>query len=79
MPVYPPEAKAARVQGDVVLKISIDTLGNVESVQLVSGDPLLSGAATDAVKQWKFKPYILNGTPVAVETKATVKFTLVGQ
>lgn len=77
--LYPPKAKAAHVQGDVVLRVSIDTSGNVQSVQLVSGDPLLSDAAIDSVKQWKYKPYILNGTPVSVETTATVKFTLTGQ
>jgi protein TonB len=56
----------------------IGTAGDVQSVDVLSGDSLLSGAAIDAVKQWKYRPYLLNGTPETVETTATVVFTLAG-
>ena len=61
-----------------MLKIVIGTAGNVQSVDVLSGDSLLSGAAIDAVKQWKYRPYLLNGIPETVETIATVVFTLSG-
>jgi TonB family protein len=75
-PVYPPEAKAARVQGQVVLQVAISKTGDVSNLRVVSGDPLLTPAAMDAVKQWKYKPYILNGNPVDVDTQVNVNFTL---
>ncbi len=75
-PVYPPEARAAKVQGDVLLKVRISKAGDVQEVNLISGHPLLAGSAIDAVKQWKYKPYLLNGNPVEVETQAKVNFTL---
>ena len=52
----------------------IDTKGNVEELKLISGQPLLAAAALPAVKQWKYKPYLLNGQPVEVETQITVAF-----
>jgi TonB family protein len=75
-PVYPPIAKTARIQGSVVLAVEIDKEGAVTSVQVVSGHPMLATAATDAVKQWRYRPYILNGEPVAVRTEVTVNFQL---
>ena len=75
-PVYPPLARQAGIQGTVVLKVEINKTGDVESVQLVSGHPMLAPAAIEAVRQWKYKPYLLNGDPVAVETNVTVNFTL---
>jgi TonB family protein len=75
-PVYPPAAKAAKVQGTVVLKVKIGKAGDVQRVKLVSGHPLLVSAAIDAVKRWKFKPYLSNGFPVKVETIVRVNFTL---
>jgi protein TonB len=66
----------ARIQGRVVLKVVISKTGDVVSLALVSGDPLLAPAAIDAVKQWKYKPYLLNGNPVEVDTQVTVNFTL---
>jgi protein TonB len=75
-PVYPPLARAARVQGDVVLTAIISTNGDIENLQLVSGHPMLVPAALTAVRQWRYKPYLLNGTPVEVETTITVIFTL---
>jgi protein TonB len=77
-PVYPPLARAARVQGDVVLKAIIDKNGDIQDLQLISGHPMLVPGAIAAVKQWHYKPYLLNGQPVEVETTITVIFTLAG-
>ena len=75
-PPYPPLARAARVQGDVVLKAIIDRNGDIQDLQLITGHPMLVPAAIAAVKQWRYKPYLLNGQPVEVETTITVIFTL---
>lgn len=75
-PEYPAVPKRARIQGTVVLRIDVDKEGNVSNIQLISGHPLLAPAAIDAVKQWKYKPYLLNGKPVEVETQVRVNFTL---
>jgi len=75
-PVYPALARAARVQGDVILTAIISTNGEIENLQLVSGHPMLVPSALAAVKQWRYKPYLLNGTPTEVETTITVIFTL---
>ena len=75
-PVYPELARAARVQGAVVMRAVIGKSGAVQELQVVSGQPLLTQAALDAVKQWKYRPYILNGNPVEVDTQITVNFTL---
>jgi TonB family protein len=77
-PIYPQEARSARIQGTVVMKAVINQLGDVVSLDLVSGHPLLAPAALDAVKQWKYRPYLLNGNAVEVETQITVNFTLSG-
>jgi len=75
---YPADAKAARVQGQVVVRVLVSKTGDVQSVHLMSGDPLLAPAAIEAVKQWKYRPYILNGNAVEVDTTATVIFSLAG-
>lgn len=75
-PSYPPVARAARIHGVVVLTAIIDKDGNIENLQLMSGHPMLAPAAIDAVKQWRYKPYLLNGQPVEVETTVTVNFEL---
>jgi protein TonB len=75
-PTYPTLARSARVQGDVVLSAVINTNGQIENLQLVSGHPMLVPAAIAAVRQWRYKPYLLNGQPVEVETTITVIFTL---
>jgi protein TonB len=75
-PAYPPLARAARVQGDVVLSAAIDANGQITNLQLVSGHPILVPAAIAAVKQWRYKPFLLNGQPVEVETTITVIFSL---
>jgi TonB family protein len=77
-PQYPADAKDQRIQGVVVLKVNIDKEGNVYKVELISGHPLLAPPAIEAVKQWKYKPYLLNDAPVEVETQVTVNFTLAG-
>ena len=74
-PVYPEAARAAHAHGPVVLKTVIGKDGTVEKVEAVSGDPALVPAAMDAVKQWKYRPYLLNDTPLFVETTVTVNFT----
>jgi protein TonB len=75
-PVYPPLARQMRIQGAVELLASIGKDGSITSVKLISGDAVLSHAAIDAVKQWKYKPYYLNDQPVAIQTQITVKFKL---
>ncbi len=75
-PTYPPLARQARVQGEVVLTAIINTNGEIENLQLVSGHPMLVPQAIAAVKQWRYKPYLLNGQPVEVETTITVIFSL---
>lgn len=75
-PVYPSIARAARVQGDVVLSAVIDINGQIQNLQLISGHPMLVPAAIAAVRQWRYKPYLLNGQPVEVETTITVIFSL---
>jgi periplasmic protein TonB len=75
-PAYPPLAKAARVQGEVILSAIINANGQITNLQLVSGHPMLVPAAISAVRQWRYKPYLLNGQPVEVETTITVIFTL---
>jgi protein TonB len=77
-PTYPPLARQARIQGRVILQAQISKDGNIENLQLVSGHPMLAPAAIEAVKQWKYKPYLLNGEPVEVETQVEVNFTLSG-
>ena len=77
-PVYPPIAKNARIQGQVLLQAVISKTGVVENLHAVSGHPMLIPAAVEAVKQWRYKPYFLNGEPVEVETTIQVNFTLGG-
>jgi len=77
-PAYPGIAKAARIQGNVVLQAIISKDGSIQDLQLVSGHPMLVPAAIEAVKQWRYRPYLLNGQPVEVETTITVIFSLTG-
>jgi protein TonB len=73
-PVYPPLARMARIQGPVVVAAIISKTGMMEHVQALSGHPMLIPAAVDAVSQWRYKPYILNGEAIEVETQITVNF-----
>ncbi len=77
-PAYPPLAKQARIAGAVVLQAEISKDGSIQNLHVISGHPMLVPSAIEAVKQWKYKPYILNGEPVEVETTITVNFTLAG-
>jgi len=78
-PQYPQMAKIARVQGPVVLAAVIGKDGTIQNLRVVStASPLLNQAAVEAVKQWRYRPYILNGEPVDVDTTITVNFTLSG-
>lgn len=73
-PTYPQMARIAHIQGDVVLQATISKNGTIENLHAIQGHPILIQAAMDAVKQWKYKPYILNGEPVEVETTIKVQF-----
>jgi TonB family protein len=75
-PVYPEVAKAAHVQGAVILHAIISKTGAVERLDVISGPSMLVSSAQDAVKQWTYRPYLLNGEPVEVETSITVNYTL---
>lgn len=75
-PLYPTMAQAARQQGIVVLEAVIDATGNVQSVRVLRGYPLLDQAAVDAVRKWRFTPALLNRQPVPVVMTVTVNFTL---
>jgi len=78
-PIYPQMAKIARVQGAVVLAAIIGKDGTIQNLHVLStASPLLNQSALDAVKQWRYRPYILNGEPVEVDTQITVNFTLSG-
>ncbi|HTM36549.1 MAG TPA: TonB family protein [Terriglobales bacterium] len=75
-PRYPDIARAIRLEGAVLIKAVISTEGNIEQAQVISGSPLLSKAALDAIRQWRYRPYLLNDKPVEVETEITVNFAL---
>jgi TonB family protein len=77
-PRYPVDAREARVQGSVVLHVVVGKDGHVRDISLVSGHPMLVPAAVDAVRQWEYKPYLLNGEPVQVETQITINFMMGG-
>ena len=75
-PTYPPIAHAARVQGTVVLQAVVGKGGQVSELRILSGPPMLQQAALDAVKQWVYRPYLLNGSPVEVMTTVNVVFQI---
>jgi protein TonB len=75
-PSYPPLARQARIQGVVVLQALIGKDGTITNLHVVSGHPMLTNSALEAVKEWRYKPYYLNGEPVEVETTINVNFTL---
>lgn len=76
VPVYPELARRARISGAVTLRAVIGKEGMIENLRLASGHPLLAGAALDAVRQWRYRPYLLNREPVEVDTEITVNFNL---
>lgn len=77
-PVYPILARQARMQGAVVLRALIDREGRIEKLQALNGPAVLEQAAIEAVQQWRYKPYLLDGEPIEVETQITVNFILGG-
>ena len=75
-PVYPEQAKKDRVQGKVVLAAVIAKDGSVAHLSVVSGPSALQRSALDAVRQWRYKPYLLNGNPIEVDTRVQIVYTL---
>ena len=75
-PQYPPEAGRARIEGTVVLMAVIGKDGTVKDVRIENGLPILAQAAMDAVKQWRYRPYMIDGEPVEVDSRITINFTL---
>jgi periplasmic protein TonB len=73
-PKYPPAALAVRAQGAVQIEATINKEGNVTNLKVLSGDPVLARAALEAVRQWRYKPYYLDGDPVEIQTQITVNF-----
>ena len=76
LPVYPVIAKVTHTEGTVVLLATISRSGTIENVRVISGHPMLQKAAVDAVSNWRYRPYLLNGRPVEVETTVNVIFKL---
>ena len=75
-PAYPPLARQIRLEGTVSLEAVITREGAIDSLRVISGHPLLVGAAVEAVKQWRYRPTLLNGTPVEIITTVEVNFRL---
>lgn len=73
-PIYPPEARMSHIQGEVLLQATIGKDGLIHNLKLISGHPLLAEAAKGAVEQWRYRPYLLKGNPVEVETVIKVVF-----
>jgi TonB family protein len=77
-PEYPEKARKMRIQGTVMLDAVISREGKVSAVTVISGDPLLAKEAIKAAEKWKYKPYLLQGQPVEIETTIQMNFTLSG-
>ena len=77
-PSYPALAREARIQGTVRLRAIVSKNGTIENLSVLSGHAMLVGSAIEAVRQWRYRPYLLNGEPVEVETEITVNFLLSG-
>jgi protein TonB len=75
-PVYPPLAKLSKAEGAVMLQVTVARDGSVAKADVISGHALLTRAAADAVKQWKYRPTVVNGQPVEVVTTVRIAFTL---
>jgi protein TonB len=74
VPTYPLEARQMQVQGTVVLEATINESGQIENLKVISGSRLLAQAAIDAVRKWRYTPYLLNGKPISKETQINVTF-----
>jgi protein TonB len=75
-PSYPASSLRMRVEGTVQLLATVSKDGDITHIKVLSGEPQLTKAASDAVKQWKYKPYLLNGEPVEIQTQITINFRL---
>jgi periplasmic protein TonB len=75
-PSYPANALRLRIEGQVELLATVSKKGDISAIKVLSGDPNLTRAAVDAVRQWKYKPYLLDGAPVEIQTQVTVNFKL---
>ena len=75
MPSYPAMARGGKLEGEIVLSAVVAPDGTVKSVRAVNGNPILANAAIDAVKQWRYDPFKLNGVPIETETTVKVKFS----
>jgi protein TonB len=75
-PTYPPSALRMRIEGKVELLATVSKDGDITHIKVLSGDQQLTKAASDAVSKWKYKPYLLNGEPVEIQTQVTVNFKL---
>jgi protein TonB len=75
-PAYPPVALQLRKQGDVHLLATVSKTGSITQMKVLSGESMLAKAAMDAVRQWKYRPFLLNAEPVEVQTQITIKFKL---
>jgi periplasmic protein TonB len=75
-PEYPKKARSKHVEGTVVMQAVISKTGDIKDLKVISGDELLVGSAVKAVSQWKYRPYLLQGQPVEVETQITVNYQL---
>jgi protein TonB len=76
MPVYPALAKSAKVEGDVVIRTTVDEKGRVAHMEVVSGPMALRQAAQDALRKWQYQPSLLNGQPIIVQMEVTIRFRL---
>jgi protein TonB len=77
-PVYPAIAKAAHIEGTVVVEAIISSTGSIESLHVLGGPPMLQRAAIDAIQAARYQPYRLNGAPTSVQTTITVNFRMGG-
>jgi protein TonB len=73
-PVYPRQALAIRLEGEVVLLATVSEDGKVEKVKVLSGNGILAQAGIDAVRQWRYRPFLLDGKPIRMQTQVTLKF-----
>ncbi len=76
MPVYPDEAMKKRIQGDAIFKLEVDETGKITSSAPIDGDPLLIAASKDALRNFRFRPYMLNGTPTKVQSQLGFHFAV---
>jgi TonB family protein len=79
LPVYPEQALQAGLAGDVIFKVLVDETGKIVQSEIVDGNPLLAAASVDALREFRFRPYLLNGSPLSVESQMQFRFSLDGK